>query len=81
MSKNEFAFYTIFALFPLISAPLAVSLFALTAYLRRRNKRHKGLFIAASILTSLLLIYIIIFIAIGFVGVGPGIADADIRLS
>ena len=77
MSNSGFVFYTIFTWFPLISAPLAALLFALTAYLKRRNKRHKGIFIAATILASLLLIYIVIFIAIGFVGIGPGMANAD----
>ena len=77
MSNSEFVFYTIFTWFPLISAPLVALLFALTAYLKWRNKRHRGIFIAATILASLLLIYIVIFIAIGFVGIGPGMADAD----
>ncbi len=77
MSKNEFVFYTIFTWFPLVAVPLAALLFALTACLKRRNKRHKELFIAASILVFLLLIYVVIFIAIGFAGIGPGMAGAD----
>lgn len=77
MSNNEFVFYTIFAWFPLVSTPLAALLFALTAYLKRRNKRYRGLLISASNLASLLLIYIIIFIGMGFVGIGPGIAGVD----